>query len=168
MNATKERATPEDCKAAYDNWLVTATDRLRSDLLRSNVRPMSPQESRNLIFCTMGERNGTEVPQDIQKAFTFQVFNMRANSLDLKITPWAAVMVASLCDSPGKAVMYAHILAHRAREQKLELFTLMDVVTTFPNGFPKEDILNEVWDSQKGFALGLEGVDNLLDLIRVK
>lgn len=161
--AKQKLASPDQVKAAYDNWLPNAYS-----AMRAAMKPMSTTLSRVLMVATFSEADGEPVPEDVTKQFCYQVLAMRLNSLDCKLTPWALTMAAAVCQSPGDAVMYAHVLAYKAREDKRELTNLSQFVHLFPMGFPDRETLGKIWDTQKGFYLGLDGVDNMLDMVRVK
>lgn len=144
----------------YTEWLRKTVYELRS-----NFRPMTAAESNVFLVCMVNEMAGEAVPDQVSGAFVYKVLELRLKSLGATASPWAMALLYSLCRGPGAAVMMAHVFAYRARTQKLETLKVSDVAQLFPDGYPTEEALSTSWDAQKGYVLGLEKVDNMLDLI---
>ena len=77
----------------------------------------------------------------------------------------ALALVCCLVDqegSPGAAVLWACTVLHAYALHGTVTFVRVSM-QLFPMGFPTKEQTTEVWDSQKGHFMGLEGVDNWLD-----
>lgn len=149
-----------DLAAPYDKWLRDAVYSLRRD-----VRPMTASESDVFLVCMLNEMAQEPVPAEVTGSFIYKVLDSRLKSLGAQTSPWATALLYSICRRPGEAVMLAHVFAYRVRMQKLEMLKVNDVAQLFPDGYPSAKALEAAWDAQKGYVLGLEKVDNMLDLI---
>jgi hypothetical protein len=144
------------------------------DLFEAAPRePMDDDTGKLFISATFQELAGPssenlkDLEQECRKDFGYNVFLDRAESLDLKITTYAGIFIASLCQSPGEAVMWAHGLRAQQIKKNLPEIDMGVLSEIFPFGFPTREGLNSVWDNQKGHFLGVP-VDNLLDVVDAK
>lgn len=144
----------------YDTWLQNTMS-----AFRRQHRPLTDEEANVLLICTLNERGGAPVPTAVTGSFLYQVLALRLASLGTQADSWALALLSSLCRGPGEAVMFAHIFAHHARTGVVEKLGVIDVSTVFAWGYPTEEARHAAWDAQKGYALGLEATDNMLDRI---
>ena len=91
-----------------------------------------------------------------------QIIKLRLKNTDVECSTSCILFCSYLCDTPGKAVMWAYTL-FKLYEYWKEEVTLSKLAESFPWGFPTDDSQRECWDSQKGYKLGIKDVDNALD-----
>lgn len=121
---------------------------MRSLIEFKNVRPMSDDESRAFVQCVMAEKKEIPAPSDLLESFGYQVIRKRLDIGEIPVSDWAIAFLTLLCDTPGKLVMYAYACVEVYRNIRRKV-TLEDTAEVFPMGFPKDEALNECWDSQK-------------------
>lgn len=98
------------------------------------------------------------------KSFVLQVMIRRLvlTPSNLRYSPLAVAFCATLCNTPGLAVMWAYTLFDETnRFQEVTMDRLADL---FPMGFPTGNGYRNIWDAQKGmFQTPPVKIDNLLD-----
>lgn len=132
-------------------------------LLDAETEPMSPEMTELFLKCVMGERShGDEViPADYDGSQAHNIVQKRLDTAGADVSRWVVAFVVTMAPGPGDCVLWAHAL--KLLGDKNGRVT-MDVLTgAFPHGFPPEEERAKCWKAQKGFNLGLEGVDNYLD-----
>ena len=76
------------------------------------------------------------------------------------------IVIALFCETPGEAVMYAHYLAYKSKELKLDSINSTNLCDSIiPFGPFTKDTLYEYWNKQKVICeeVVYRGSDNLLD-----
>ena len=124
-------------------------------LCDAKTRPLTEDESKFFINAMMASANHkgempAEMLESLQKTFVFAVMEKRLEMCDAKVDPFLLAFVSSLCDSPGKAVLWAWTLAFiyvqigSGAPVEFAFWT-----TYFPTGVPTEEELRRIWDEQK-------------------
>jgi len=134
-------------------------------LLGAPVRPLTQDESKMFIATSMKESQVSFEETDAMAASSLQYRIIRTRMMNMadRITPALAVFVASICDRPGNAVMWAYTLCcMAAKKPDKEAVDIMDWTMEFPTGVPTDEAYRAVWESQKGHNIG-EKFDNWLD-----
>lgn len=100
------------------------------------------------------EADGSPIP------FIVQVFLKRLIVMSPKsqLSFFAMLLMCRLSDNPGTAVMWAYAVHKHPRPMSFNEFVML-----YGYGFPTKAAKDECWDGQKGFNLGLKGVDNYID-----
>lgn len=119
-------------------------------------RPMTPEESAMFFKMTMTP-DFIATPDGIEEALGEQGMAIFAIAVMIKrlqnVKPLsnyslnAILFVTSLCDSPGKVVMWAYTLAEETR--KGGVCNMSALVDLFPHGFPTDAGYSQIWDAQK-------------------
>ena len=78
---------------------------------------------------------------------------------NVKISEALAVLIVSLCKSPGECVMWAYTL-FRMSQKRDRFITIQEWTEDFPDGIPTDDEMRRIWKLQKS---SVPGQDNLLD-----
>jgi hypothetical protein len=126
---------------------------------------MSEMDSRIMIGLIMTKADITDLRTLIGPA----IITERMKSLGYTLDDKTAAFLGSICDSPGKCVMYSYYLAYWCKKNSVKHITFEQFCTDiFPVGFPSEEDLNTLWDQQKVKRFAEEdlpgmGTDNLLD-----
>lgn len=139
------------------------------------VQQMDLETTRALINLLIMEKSGAPMADEVKQQFMYQVCEKRAEHLQLDCNEYMiAFLSIMVCRTPGEIVMYLTALRHwqvasvdeqltedgKIKQVKLTLNALCNI---FPSGFPIS--LEEAWDQQKGYKLGLS-VDNMLDAVK--
>jgi len=114
------------------------------------------KEPNRSLFSTKEEFN--EMPFSVQLAY--KALNGR---FSFKMSDSLVILVAVVGKSAGIIVMYLTYLQYRAKKMGKEELDIGDFVMIFPDGFPTDDSLQDIWDSQKVDRGERGGSDNLLD-----
>lgn len=128
--------------------------------------PLSGTQMKVLyLSLTLPEKEIDEMYGKVEKDFPFiKILSDRLNLLNCQTDKRTRIFVSLLCNTPGKAVMYAYYLAYKSKKHNLETIKIDDVcLNILPNGCFTEESLNDAWDSQKVNTKGNLGSDNLLD-----
>lgn len=129
-----------------------------------DILPMTNKQVETFISMDFLERDKTAqagVLDDLKNNFGWNVIQKRADLYKLKYSVPMLVFVCTLCDSPGKAVMWVHAL--KRLEQKLgREVGMTELAHAFPMGFPIDPALHALWEAQK--AIG-GAKDNYLDTV---
>jgi hypothetical protein len=141
------------------------------DTPSDQTQAMSQEQSKMFLGCLMSENEkgpmilpATRMLEQFEDApFTMQVMLRRIAwaAPELSVSKWSLLFLGYLCDTPGKAVMWAHAIVQKTRQVGAAI-TVNDLATEyFPMGFPTEEFLHRNWDNQKGPRGST--VDNWLD-----
>jgi len=135
------------------------------------LRPMDEHEMKIMLAAVSVDMvEGTEDPFDSIKEdpnapfivkLTFKILETRftftcSNSLK--------ALIAIVSETAGTAIMYLTYLQCWAKHNKRKYITAEDFsMEIFPNGFPKKEQMQNLWDCQKVDRAGSTESDNLLD-----
>jgi hypothetical protein len=114
------------------------------------VEPMTEEQTMMFTTAFMSETCDNPIPEEVSGIFPYNIIKGRLDIDNVKVSPWTILFLASLCDRPGIAVMYAYVCLELYRKHKEEI-KMNHIVNEFPVGFPVEEAMKECWDSQKGF-----------------
>lgn len=133
--------------------------------------PMTNEESEFFIVMNMVELdNGDgDLPSDlepIKNTFMYQVLSKRLAFHGIPVKETVIAFLASICDSPGKAVMYCAALKYIMDEQKPTKIGMMEMALAFQSGFPRSDDMAKLWELQKASPEHAKEhrIDNWLDI----
>lgn len=128
------------------------------------VEPMTKEQAHLFALALWSEDKPVppEAKEVLKRLISFQILSQRlkAFSPTTQYTEACAVFVASMCTTPGKAVLWAYTFHKMARLHNRPVDTDL-LANCFPVGFPTEQSQRECWDAQKG--TGDDRVDNWLD-----
>ncbi len=136
------------------------------------VRPMSNDECQLFMKAHMGEmhspvifdqtnqKNRPELAEAVKNSESLGIFACRLHP-DTRLTVSLFLFISTLCDSPGKLVMWSYTL-HRMHQQYKRTLTFAEFSHEFPWGIPTEECYRVCWERQKGYKRGLK-YDNGLD-----
>jgi hypothetical protein len=130
--------------------------------------PMNDDTSSIMIKLAMSNGAIPEDDEEINDNFMIKIITGRFKVLGYTMDIRTKLMIASITGSPGAAVMYCHYLAYFCKQHNIIWLTFDDFcMKAFPWGFPSEEDLNILWDSQKVHKDSSEqpGTDNLLDYL---
>jgi len=129
---------------------------------QDQISRMDEEQSKVMMSLIIGEMQGIELGEDIiGQDNGCRIIKSRLDRAGVKYSLACLIFCSFLCDSPGKAVMWAYTLFKMYQKEQEEI-TLNKLVESFPWGFPTDDSQRECWDAQKGYKLGIK-VDNVLD-----
>lgn len=145
-------------------------------LFKCKVRPLTKEESEMYIRLTLAEMGGNDeyfagLDKHLREkgVFPYMVMVHRLEAFKENFNPKLdigialQVFLASICDRPGKVVMWAHTL----NEMFVKLghkVTMGDWANEFPMGVPTDEEYKRVWELQKITPPpGIIGGDNLID-----
>jgi len=123
----------------------------------AKTEPMSNDLSEIFLRMARSERNELEIPSGYN-IYSYKILEKRAEFIGLKLNKYVKMFICMLVRSPGEIIMYLYYLKDYQVKNKEEI-TMEIIVRIFPYGFPTDDSLNILWDSQK-----ING-ENLLDKI---
>lgn len=91
----------------------------------------------------------------VNKSLAYQILRSRLEAVESPVELAPSMLVASICRSPGEAVMWAFTLNKIACETGKPV-DLAALVQRFPHGLPSEKAYSDTWDAQKepGAPLG--------------
>lgn len=105
------------------------------------------------------------MPDDLAKQHIVTVATGRATWLELYISPQVLVFLCYMCVSPANITMMLSYIKWCTLRDKYEDKVRIDYLADlFPNGFPTNEALYQLWEAQKVDST-LFGNGNLLDLI---
>jgi hypothetical protein len=128
--------------------------------------PLSETQTKILYLAlTLPENEINEMYKKVEKDFPLiKILSDRLDTLNCQTDKRSRIFISLLCDTPGKAVMYAYYLAYQSKKHNLDLLKIDDIcLHILPNGCFTEESLHRAWDSQKVNTKGNPGSDNLLD-----
>lgn len=122
--------------------------------------PMSETTAYLMMNLLMGSKLSKEAKED----FLFRIIDKRIQVMhSYLMDDEAKAIIATVCDSPGEAVIYCNYLQWKSDTENLPIITLNDLcMKIFPFGFFTHKSLKKAWDNQK-----IKG-DNMLDIIKFK
>jgi hypothetical protein len=121
---------------------------------------MDERLSKIFMYATILEMSKVKSTKSLlEDEFMYKLLKKRANYINLKMNQSVSEFLAYLSKSPGIAVMYLYYLKSKVKDEELTMNKLTDI---FPEGFPPEESLEELWNFQKIKS------ENLLDLIELK
>lgn len=115
-------------------------------------------------------QNLRNIPE-AEKPFIIKLIEKRVEvcfDYTIELDPRVKFIVATLGESPGKAVMLLTYIQYKCFKLKIKDLTYEDLMMKiFPIGVPSDEDLNKLWNMQKidnSIRIGLiPGSDNLLD-----
>jgi hypothetical protein len=114
------------------------------DLTEAPVEQMSKAINNAFIVLTMAENESKGVPKEAREDPIFRILSGRLDKPD-DYSAYLRFFLACLCEgNPGKAVMWAYTI------WKNNIKSMRNLAFAFPTGFPTNDGMQEVWESQKG------------------
>ena len=119
--------------------------------------PMTQQQSQVFMNMFLSEGHKQFSIPEIESSFMYQVIDKRSEFMGLELSKPTKMFLMFLSESPGTAVMYLSAIRQKTNQANMETLT-----TLFPSGFVSNEMLESLWDKQKGFA-NEEKVDNCLD-----
>lgn len=139
-----------------------------NDMIGAKLRPLTRDECKNFVLmATM--REDPELPPDVPLPFGMQILQKRLAHHGVRAENRVMMLVTFLCDRPGTIVLYAAaIKAIAAKKTEPGPVTFNEFVEAFAIGFPTDEELNRIWDSQKvqhgdPGSDGVQRSDNWLD-----
>jgi hypothetical protein len=100
---------------------------------------------------------------DENKPFLYLIFEKRLQIHSYSANIYTKLFIAHICKSAGEVIMYCWYLQYISNIRNIKLFTLEDVINTFPDGFPTSNELHDIWFNQKVSRENMDNSDNLLD-----
>jgi len=87
----------------------------------------------------------------LEESLGYQIFTKRLEAAGTEVTLPLAMFLVSLCDSPGKVVLWAYTVQviKVSREIEGRPVKMEDLAEVFPWGFPTEKGYEEAWEEQK-------------------
>lgn len=133
-------------------------------LLEAKTEPMSKEIAELFIKCTLGEQSHGDaaIPEDYDGAQAHNIVQQRLNAAGADVSRWVVAFVVTMAPGPGDCVLWAHALK-KLGDKIGRRVDMAELAEAFPMGFPTEEERRSCWDSQKGYNMGLENVDNYLD-----
>lgn len=133
---------------------------------KDKCQAMTEEQSRDFVMCFLEENQDKKMSEEamskLENDFSYKLMSKRLKMAKVPVSIWALLFLTTLCNSPGKLVMYAYVCCIIFKKNGRGV-TIQDLAEEFPVGFPTEDATRECWDSQKGLEHGIKNVDNLLD-----
>jgi hypothetical protein len=125
---------------------------------------MSTDISHSFLTCMMNEnmnRSNADVDAQIEQDPLYQLISKRAAFMGLEISFWSKIFFILMTQKPGAIVVYLSVLRYKHGKSPV---TLTEVTHMFPFGFYSDSKMEELWNAQKGYTMGLP-FDNMLDKI---
>lgn len=141
--------TTVDLKAQFLEWGTA--------FLNARTAEMSIKLADTLLACLL---NPSNVVSSCRELAGFKIATGWFLHLKLDVDPVVPALLAYLCDTPGKVVMYVNAIKAAYLLGKLDRMPvgMEEICTLFPRGFPTEEELSRLWQLQK-----LSNGSNLLD-----
>ncbi len=114
------------------------------------VVPMGNDESQILmVMLIRKEELVTQIKADLANEFMYNVLVKRLEFFNVKVEDAVvcALLVLTRMSTPGRAALYVHTLAHLSKDK--EQYTVDDLCSDFPMGFPSDEALDDAWVAQK-------------------
>jgi hypothetical protein len=138
---------------------------------RLESRPMTENESRLMMKLLIAEKNPQQLKESTEEDLKQEPFQLQIlrgsikNRFTVELSEPATLFVSLIISSAGEAIMYLTYIQYKAKKENIRRVTLESLCHWFPIGFPTQDSLRDIWDSQKvkrpdDFT---SGSDNLLD-----
>ncbi len=150
-------ANQEQLNKSFSEWVA--------EFKKLPQHAMDDQVARIFMAMSIAEMSGNLNGLDeMEQLFLCRVISTRAQTINLSISRHAVVFLSFLTRNPGAAVMYLYFLRNEQRKNNTNVS--MDVITNlFPDGFPSDDELQDMWNKQKIEVGGREC--NLLDFVNL-
>ena len=124
--------------------------------------PMDKDTSELFITLTLAKNIPIDIPEG-KKPFLYKLMERRLEVLhNYKLDFKTLLFLSFLCKNAGTCVMYIWYLQYEANKRNIDSIDFKTFTEIFSWGFPSEDDLHRLWDSQKVLRKGM-GSDNLLD-----
>lgn len=114
------------------------------------VVPLANDESQILILLLLHKEELVgRMKTDLANEFMYNVLVKRLEFFNVKVEDAVvcALLVLTRMSTPGRAALYVHTLAHLSKDK--EQYTVEDLCSDFPMGFPSDDALDDAWVAQK-------------------
>ena len=143
------------------------------DVADKDIVPMSKEDAMLFVNITFTEvltnlpifkaRDWEEQPLMEKAPFLLKILLNRAGIFahEMEMNIMVPTFLSSISKTPGEAVMWAYTLYKLWLEIGVPI-TMVELTNKFPQGFPSESAMEEIWNSQKGRSNGID-VDNMLD-----
>ena len=129
---------------------------------KTKKEPMDDFVSEMLVKLILSKNMSYSIPEG-EKPFLYKLMEKRISVIhDFELDERTLVFLCCICKSAGVCVMYVWYLQYESKKRNMKQISLEDFCEIFPMGFPSEDDLHRLWDSQKVLTKGM-GSDNLLD-----
>jgi hypothetical protein len=131
-------------------------------LLGTELRPMTEEESRYFLQCSLHPDFRTAVDQGFadQAGFSGKVMFARCKHHGIEIERGLFLFLCVTSNTPAKLVMWVWTLHNAKSTGYLSGMATLETwgMRLFPNGMPTEEAFEKIWDAQKSEKGG-----NLLD-----
>jgi hypothetical protein len=128
--------------------------------------PMDNETSEIFVKLILSKDSKFEIP-DNEKPFLYQLIEKRISVLhDYKLDDRVLLFLSFICKSAGIGVMYCWYMQYESKKRNIELVSFEIFAEIFGCGFPSDDGLQKIWDSQKVDTTNKDRSafsDNLLD-----
>lgn len=133
------------------------------------LRVVTYAEAEAMMQLTFAELDASTLSAEVESDICFQIINSRLAWAGLDpaevTTPYVVALMMVLSNGrPGTAVLWAYTLKqmYERKGERVALNVWSDP-DFFGRGVPTEEYYHATWLAQKGYTLGLKGVDNYLD-----
>jgi len=142
--------TIEDLIEKFNNW--------GKEFTHSATSLMSEEDEKMFINVSMMEMTSSKFDGREENLKSYMIAKKRAEFIKLDINQYALLLIAGICNNPGKIVMYVYYLKYwQLLNNNSPITVLLIGMRIFPIGFPSPEALDRLWDGQK-----IDG-QNLLD-----
>lgn len=126
---------------------------------------MTEQIAEAFMQCVLIEKSEGRIDiLEEEKPHLFKIIEKRLEVIfEYTMSDELKMFITILCETPGKIVMYLWYLQYVSKKNRIQHFTCENFASIFPNGFPCEKDLKQLWDEQKINAEEIYYTDNLLD-----
>ncbi len=151
---------------------IDAVEKLVCDKIRDAKKyPLSEEHMRLMLNMILLELSDGEMDKEISDLVKTQPMNKiitaRFASLGYTIDDRTNVFLSYIVESPAMAVLYVYYLAYWASFADKNEITFHDFCEhIFPDGYPSEEDMHDIWNNQKidrNGASMVPGTDNLVD-----
>jgi hypothetical protein len=126
--------------------------------------PMDNETSEIYIKLLLLKDSDIEIPQK-DKPFLYQIIENRISFVhNYKLDNRTILFLSILCKSAGICVMYIWYLQFECKKRNINEMSFETFSQVFGNGFPSDEGLSKIWDSQK-VKHEVGNSDNLLDYV---
>ena len=99
-----------------------------------------------------------------EKPFLYQILEKRISQVhSFRTDDRVLLFLCFICKSAGVGIMYCWYIQFMSKQFDLKQITFEDFANIFKDGFPSDESLQQLWDSQKVKIESLTFSDNLLD-----
>lgn len=100
--------------------------------------------------CLIEKSDGRLSIPDEEKPHVFRIMEKRLeNIFSYTMTDELKLFITILSETPGNSVMYLWYLQYVSKKKNIQHFSLENLASIFPTGFPREKDLKQLWDEQK-------------------